>query len=113
MNERSISVFDTTLHIIVGITVISFVIASVRVIQEYIAPSYSGFGPWRPMVLLPVNIVASGVIAGIIQLIASLAHWGKINKRKYLIIFGGICGAASISSLFTHTANTYFEHSIM
>ena len=77
-------------------------IACIRIIQEHVRHSYSGFGPWQPIFELPFVLFVVAIIVVSIQVAAILLKRPKIQSRKNAILFGVICGAAPISTVIQH-----------
>lgn len=95
-----------SIWIISSVIGMSFLISIVRVIQEHIQLSYSGFGPWQPIIQLPFIILIAGIIASLVQVIAKIAKWRKIQLIRDAVIFGGICGLVPISDVIKYCCNT-------
>ncbi|MFC1603303.1 hypothetical protein ACFL3U_07020, partial [Pseudomonadota bacterium] len=85
-----------------GVVGVCSLITAIRVVQEHVMPTYSGFGPWRPLVELPIAVLVSSIVAQIAQFIGKLANWPELKLRSQMLALGGICGLSTISTLIRH-----------
>ena len=71
---------------ILSLVLVLVVLAAIRTYLEYIFPSYSGFGPWRPFVeLVALIIILSGVLL-LIELFATTLT--RLNSVSRFGLFG-------------------------
>ena len=106
MADSQLTRFQLATLVLAGVTSTSVLITCIRLIQEQLRHSYSGFGPLQPMFELPFTIFVAGILAIFIQVIAMLSKRPKFKSSKHALIFGAICGAGAISTVIEHCCNS-------
>ena len=71
--------------------IVAVLLAATRVALEFVSPTYSGFGPWRPVVeVTMVGSVFSCVLL-VVEAIATILPWGKTAPNAQLLVAGAVC----------------------
>lgn len=76
---------------ILAMALTTFLVAGIRTALEFVSPTYSGFGPWRPMIEMQVISLALSCLLLIVEAVGTLlSARGTHARRGYLLTAGCI-----------------------
>ena len=91
-----------------AMVVVSILLAVILVGLELVSPTYSGFGPLRPMVEATTVVLVLSCVMLLIEAIATLLPWGKSAPRAQLIVAGAVCALGASQPLIGRVSYPIF-----
>jgi hypothetical protein len=86
-----------------------FLLAGIRTVLEFISPTYSGFGPWRPMVEGLTVILVFACILLVLEAVATLIPRFRFISKICLTMAGFICALGAAEPLITRIFHSNFN----
>jgi uncharacterized membrane protein len=77
----------------------SALLAAMRTALEFVWPTYSGLGPWRPFVELPIDIMVFAAFLILMESFATFVNWKPPHYRSHLVVIGCVCAMGASGPL--------------
>lgn len=83
---------------ILAMALTTFLVAGIRTALEFVSPTYSGFGPWQPMIGIGAPLLIFSCLLLIVEAVGTLLSARGTHARRGYLLTAGCISALSASA---------------